>query len=488
MSGGVARRGTWPRPGARTATGSEAAIASEAAHEADLGMALIIGFVVLCALLGDRLVVGVSTGGRGALELLSFGAPAAAAVAVIRYGTGSTLRFLRSPVFIIAVAPYLVLELVLPVLGVMFNRYPYRTLISITGSTSALSFMVLGAAASAAPMRRWRPWLAMAIGLQLAYALGQIAYLGRGPAWELFAPFHAWDLSLQALYGSFVQARPTGLYFNPNELGLWAGVATILAWTILTTRLRVAGVLLAVLTLGLSQSRGASVALVAAACVGVVLAFLRGRTSAPGAARTAISVGVAALVAITVVVAVEPSQGLVDRFSALIAVWTQGPQADANLAGRLDYWRSVIDLNAVYPWGTWGSPELLLGTAVDSTWFRAFAQGSVPLVGALILLLVAPFALLKARFGDALVPITILIAVAGLTQTPLDYPIIFLYWALLGAALQSSVADRAVRRPPASVGPPGWRRGARAAVAVPRAKRRPGPAGGPRGGGARGDR
>ena len=140
-----------------------------------------------------------------------------------------------------------------------------------------------------------------------------------------------------------------------------------------------------------------------------------------------------------VVVAIEPSQGLVDRFGALLAVAAQGPRADANLAGRLDYWASVLDLNVLYPWGTWGSPEFLLGSAVDSSWFQVFAQGSVLYVAALVLLLVAPFGVRNTEFGGALVLLAVLLAVAGLTQTPLGYPAAFLYWVLLGASLQSSV-------------------------------------------------
>ena len=401
-------------------------------------MAFIVGF----AMIGDRAVIGLSTGGRGVLGVVTFAAPAAAVIAIARFGVARTLAFVRHPAFLVGAAPFLTLMFVLPILGDMFNGYPDRTLIAITAATTATSFLVLGAAVSAAPLHRWSPWIAGAILVQLAYAGGQAIYLNRGPGWELFTPFHAWDLSFQALYGAFVQARSTGLFFNPNELGLWAGTGAILGWTLLSRRLRLAGVGLAVVTLLLSQSRGASVALVAAVLVGVALATLRGRTTVAGAARGAIALLVAASLAVVAVVVFEPSQGLIDRFSALAAVWTQGPQADANLAGRLDYWSAVIDLNAVYPWGTWGPPELLLGSAVDSTWFSVFAQGSMPYVGALLLLLATSFATLGTRFGDTLVPLTVLIAVAGLTQTPLSYPVIYLWWALLGAAIQSLVTDR----------------------------------------------
>jgi hypothetical protein len=199
------------------------------------------------------------------------------------------------------------------------------------------------------------------------------------------------------------------------------------------------------LTLLVSQSRGAFVALVAAAAVGAVLGALRGRAGVSGVARSASSIGLAIATAVVVVIVIEPSQGLVTRFGALLAVAVQGPQADANLAGRIDFWSSVLNLNVLYPWGTWGSPATLLGTAIDSSWFSVFGQGSVFFVAALVLLLIAPFGLRSTRFGGALMVLAVLLAVAGLTQVPFSYSVALLYWALLGAALQSSVTDHAAR-------------------------------------------
>ena len=49
---------------------------------------------------------------------------------------------------------------------------------------------------------------------------------------------------------------------------------------------------------------------------------------------------------------------------------------------------------------------------MDSSWFRAFAQGSVPYAAALASLLAAPLAIRNARFGRALVPLSMLVAVA----------------------------------------------------------------------------
>jgi hypothetical protein len=401
---------------------------------------LLIPGVILLAVVADRLQISVSTGGNGALPLLDLIAPPAALLAIAAYGSQRSLRYLGSPVFLLGILPYLALSAVLPVLGVMFYGYPVRTLLAATGLTTALSLVTIGAALSDRNERAWAPWVFIAIVAQFTYGLAQAVYVARGPGWELFGPFHNWDLSLQALGGVLVQTRSSGLYFNPNELGLWAGMAALIGWSILPSRLRVLGVTLAVGTLLLSQSRGASVALVAALCVAVVVAFGQRSVSAERAMKALVSLGVVGGLVVFAVSVIGLPAVTLERFSSLLSVLSQGPQADANLAGRLDYWHAVITLNAFYPWGTWGPPELLLGTAIDSSWFQAFAQGSVPYAAALGVLFISTVMLVRSRCGPLLCVLAVFIAVAGLTQTPFGYPPIILFWVLLGSALQQSIA------------------------------------------------
>lgn len=403
---------------------------------------LLIPLVLACAVIADRAQLSVSTGGRGALPLLAFVVPIVAILTALRYGRERSLGFLSHPIFLIGVLPYLALTLILPMLGIIFYGYPERTLLNVTGATTAMSFLVVGAALADGKAGAWTRWLVAAIVIQFAYALGQAIYQAHGPGWELFAPFHAWDLSLQGLNGVLVQARSSGLYFNPNELGLWAGIAVVLGWAILPGRWRYVAVTIALLTLLLSQSRGITVALAAALSAGAVITVVEGRISLTRAMRTiAIGSGVL-LVAVTVALVIGIPDAAIQRFASLMAVLTQGPQADANLAGRLDYWSAVTTLNATYPWGTLGPPELLLGTAIDSSWFQTFAQGSVPYTAALGLLLLSAFAIGEYRYRDALRVMVVLIAVAGITQTPFSYPSIVLFWVFVGGALQSSVTAR----------------------------------------------
>ena len=406
----------------------------------------LIVAVLACAVLADRAVVAIASGGRGALPLLAVVAPLAAILMVARSRRERSLGFLSHPVFVFGVLPYLALTALFPVLGVMLNGYPERTLLSITEATTALSFLVIGSALAASDERSWSPWLLIAIALQLVYAAGQAVYLSRGPGWELFAPFHAWDESAGALQGQFIAARSIGLYINPNELGLWAGIAAILAWTLLPGRFRTIGLTMAVLTLLLSQSRGATVALLAALAVGVAISLAKGRLASLASLKAVVWVGLAALVAVVAAVALAPQGALVGRFGALLQVTTEGLRADPNLAGRLDFWQAVVALNAVHPWGTFGPPELLLGSSIDSTWFRAIALGSLPYVTALAVLLVAALVAGRSSHGGSLRLVTVMVAVAGVTMNPFGYPVIILFWVLLGAALQASVAARVPSR------------------------------------------
>ena len=200
------------------------------------------------------------------------------------------------------------------------------------------------------------------------------------------------------------------------------------------------------------------------------LTLARGRLSPAGALKAVASLVAAGVLAIGLALVIAPKGALIQRFSALIAVAVEGPRADANLAGRLDYWSAVTALNRIYPFGTLGPPELLLGSAVDSTWFRAFSQGSVLYVASLGLMLAVSLVVGDRRYRLALKLVTVMVAVAGLTMDPFGYPVIYLYWLLLGAALQSEVTVRlsARQRSRAMAADPGSLGSAGSANATPR--------------------
>ena len=200
------------------------------------------------------------------------------------------------------------------------------------------------------------------------------------------------------------QGRSTGLFTNPNDLGLWAAVAVVLAWTLLSGTWRGVGAALAVMTLVLSQSRGATVALlsalVAAASLGVARRLLGSASTTRTPLNGSLIGGLVGALVVLIGVGLATLDTPLDRLGRSLGPH-RGPQADATwLPGPAV--GCVIALGSLYPWGTWGSPELALGTAVDNAWFRVLAQGSVIYLLTLAAVVTAGLTLRNTRYGAAL--------------------------------------------------------------------------------------
>ena len=114
-----------------------------------------------------------------------------------------------------------------------------------------------------------------------------------------------------------------------------------------------------------------------------------------------------------------------------------GSTADASLSQRFDFWAGASALSALYPLGTFGPPEMLLGTAVDNDWIRLFLQASIAGFAAMGVMLIggAIFADRSRLCGRALTACSVVLAVCALTQTPLTYPPIALYWLVVGFSI-----------------------------------------------------
>ena len=250
-----------------------------------------------------------------------------------------------------------------------------------------------------------------------------------------------------------IRGRSSGLFTNPNILGFWAAMATMLGFTIVSPRVRPLALALALLTLVLSQSRGATVALVTASAVGILGSVLLGRI--PKSQLRALAGALLLLVLLAPVVLIALPAQSADRFEALVNVFTArrggGPEPGGShrLLGRGHQSEHAgVSLGYVGPAGT------VLGTAVDSDWFRAFAQGSIVLVFANLLLLMAPAGVGSYPGRYALALLAIIIAIAGITQTSLTYPPVpsctGLFW-VVGCSGQSTTIACGRQEAPASV-------------------------------------
>jgi hypothetical protein len=226
---------------------------------------------------------------------------------------------------------------------------------------------------------------------------------------------------------------------NPNILGATAGTAFLLGLFVKTKLVRYAIVFASLEALLVSQSRGATVALIASLVVLLVLTLRRHERVRIGDLLPYVGIaGLALACWLILVVAGTPADTFINRVGQGVGVVVGGN--DPNVSGRLQFWRDGLTLLVSHPLGTWGSPERLLGTAVDSDWVRALLQGSLVYAFALGLAIVGGAALssLHRRPGRLLLLVSVFVGVAALTQQPLAYPGAALYWAIVGAA----VADR----------------------------------------------
>jgi hypothetical protein len=395
-----------------------------------------IGACVMLTLLDQRLPILAQTGGRGAVPPSTFVLPIVALFLIMRFGP-SALSSFATPA-ILAWVPYLLLGSLLPLIGVALAEFPERVAFGAVDVIVALSAVVIGGSAAVASVGRELPWTRWLVGasiVQFGYSLAQTLILAGVLSGEPWALLRGWDLATQSRLGEIVLGRSTGLYVNPNILGYSAAVLIVLGAHLPAGLARFIVVGGSVATLLLSESRGATFALLATIIVLGVRRAIAGR----GGGRATPRLILAGLVAVVVVFAVQrlglAEASVFDRLAEGVAALT-GRGTDEGLSGRVDLWAASLLLLDTRPFGTLGPPEMLLGSAIDSGWIRALVQGSVPYVAALALMLGAGF-LLRAptRDGLRLQSLSLLIALAAVSQLPLAYPPTIVYWLVVGTVL-----------------------------------------------------
>ena len=402
---------------------------------------LLISCVLVSAVFGQRVFLPLSIGEKqpANFEVLPALLVAVAAI-VTALSRGENLRALGSREFLLLWAPYLAMSAVLPLLGVAIGLYPLRGLAAIRVPLIAVSALLIGAEVRRKESNTLAAWglpLVIAAVLQGAYALFQQLLAGHllplGPWDALFR----WDISTQLAYGrGLVVGRSAGLYTNANILGTWAGIALLVGIFVMARNRRYLIVGASLAALVLSQSRGATLALVVSLAFLLILEIRRKRApqlrvlATYGAIVGAVFVGWFLLAA-----AGAPTSNLPSRLMEGIGILLGGH--DPNIAGRVQFWGAGLALLRVHPWGTFGPPEVLLGSAVDSEWVRTLLQG-----GPLYVIMLG-----IALVGGALLPgvdsterrivrlLSVLLAIAAITQIPMQYPPAVIYWAMIGAAL-----------------------------------------------------
>jgi len=413
--------------------------------------ALVSILLVAGAVLAQRLYLQVDTGNDepAAQTILPILIALVAATTVV-ISRGRYLKMLLGREFLLIWGLYFGLSVILPILGVAIGHYGFRSLYSLITPALAVSALILGATLQAIGWRGLsslaRPILIAAVA-QAAYAVIQqllVAHVLPGGPWDLLLQ---WDAATQGAFGrGLVFGRSSGFYVNPNILGVWAGLAMLAGLAIVEGRSRYVLVGAALTTLLLSQSRGSAIALAAGLAVLLILARRRGtvpslRTLAPyGLVALVVILGWAFLASLG-----TPAGSLVGRLGQGIGVLGGG--SDPSVTGRLEFWGSSLHLLLAHPFGTLGPPETLLGSAVDSEWIRAALQGGPVYVMGLGLALIGGAAayVYDSPERRAVRACCVFLAVAGLSQLPLEYPPVYLFWALLGGVLIQRPVRGAVR-------------------------------------------
>ncbi len=326
---------------------------------------VILAVLLVVTLLSQRIYLTLPIGqSRPAiLELLPIGMAILAALVTIRARGGNLLLFARRD-FLLIWCPYLGLSILFPLLGVVTHQYPVRTLAAIQVPVYAISSLVLGAElvrTDPRGMAGWRWALFIAVLVQGIYAVLQQLVIGNllPPAWDWVLN---WDISTQRAYGdTVIVGRSAGFYINPNILGAAAGIALLMGICAVRPRLSYAIVGATFAALLLSQSRGASVALIVA--LGFLLVLAVRRHNAPRLEQLVPYAGVVVVVVagwLALVVSGAPAGTLIGRFGSGISL------QDPNVVGRIEFWEAGMRLLGSHPFGTFGPPEFLLGTAVEA--------------------------------------------------------------------------------------------------------------------------
>ena len=411
---------------------------------------VVMAAILVTSTFAQRLFITVDTGNgdKAVIELLPPMLALLAVAATVR-SRGRNIAALLSREFLIIWAPYLALALLLPMLAVVTGQYPLRDLAAVRTPAYMASALVLGAefrGTRGDDLRTWGMPLLVTAATLLAYAVLQQLIVGHllppGP-WDHLL---RWDADTQRAFGGeLLFGRSSAFFVNPNVLGAWAGVAMVAGMLAVSGRLRYAMLAATFGLLVLSESRGAGVAAVGAFALILVHAMREGHTPTLRSMRPYAAVLVVVMLGWAALsTAGAPAGTLAERVGSGIGLVTGG--SDSNLSGRFAYWDAALRLLASHPLGTLGSPEQLLGTAADSEWIRSLLQGSVVFVAALGLMLIGG-ALNRGDDGPqriVLRALCVFMAIAGLTQLPLQYPVTYIFWALVGMTVARQPSQAAV--------------------------------------------
>ena len=427
------------------------------------------------AIFSERLLVTLNTGGQGVIPIMNLCEPWVSLFLVVIPFRAEVKKALWTRTFVIYWLPFLGLTFLLPILGVVLVAFPVRTLFASWNGLVPLTFLALGCAGAGvarAPeaAKVVRGYFLFAVLAQLI--LSTIQTLGQLHALPGFLAFiDSWDFRFKLLYlpDNIILGRATGFYLNPNSLGIWALLALWTSFFLLKGWQRGVGIAASFVTVLLSQSRGTLAALLGSAAIyGLLWMFLWANRQQRLKATLLMVVCVLPIVALTIPGAADsllkPLKGVtvveraIERYTSGAKVLSQGAAADANFQGRTEYWDAAYAYLAQHPFGSLGSPQMVINLPPDNQFIAVLEQGSFYFFVALLLAFLRGIALIREAEGHErlLAVASIALVINGVSAVPFAYAASYLYWLLVGVYLAGRVQD--LGGAPVSVAlPGGWR-------------------------------
>jgi hypothetical protein len=351
---------------------------------------------------------------------------------------GKVLGFIRSKTFLIGILPFLFFNILFPLLGVIIYNYPLTSTYLLINPLVWLSLIILGYFISHYKIsQKWMEnYLVIYILIQVFFALTQFLYWKGILHLGIMDPIIKWDLKIQdsdkVIYG-----RSIGLFSNPNILGFWSVTTFWLAFFLLKGIKRKIGLVLVIVVLALSQSRGSIVTLLATLSIYYFYITIKGRQlnrALKGSMYLIISLAIGYLLIINI----EALEPFLYRLISAFGIFTNGISSDSNLSGRFEAWKLVINVFFSYPFGTLGSPELIIGSFIDNEWVRLLIQGSFVFIIAFLMLFWNIYKLggIGGNLGTLLRLLLLCILLNGITQIPLSYSAVYMFWFFIGILLR----------------------------------------------------
>lgn len=419
--------------------------------------------VVLLALaqsiFAERLIVHLATGGRGVIMISSLLDPWLTLALVVLPFFSDLRKALWTPTFAKYWMPFLGLTFILPVFGVMFMNYPFRTIYASWNAIIPFTFLIIGCAGgmySQGAEKTLKRYLLFAVfaqmGLAAIQAMGQFEYLP-----GFLRTIYDWDFQFKVLNlpDNVILGRSTGFYLNPNSLGIWALLAFWTSFLLLDGKQKVIGAAGSFITILLCQSRGTMAAFLGSSTVyGLVWMLMRANREERLRGTLVLVVGLMPLLFFTIPGVADsllsPLQNVpvvgraIKSYTSGAKVVTEGAAADANFKGRTEYWVTAGEYLAEHPFGSLGSPELMIGVPPDNQYVAVAEQGSFYYFIALMLVFIRGVMLMNSPQVHArLLAVTSLaLMINGISAVPFAYPAAFMYWLLVGVYLARQIVDQ----------------------------------------------